>query len=273
MWLATLLAAPFLAYLAILILLFVGQDRLLFPVGQVAPAGPLPPGAELLELALPSGEKLRGVHFPPAGAPPDGRLLVLAFGGNSWNAQAMGQFVSESLPQADVVAFHYRGYPPSEGAPGAAALREDALRIHDFARTRFTPARTVAVGLSLGSGVAGHLAAGRPLDGIILVTPYDSLRAVAAGQYPWLPAGRLLRHDLDPAGALAGGRIPVAIIAAAGDRVIPPARTEALRRAVGTPAFDLVIAAGHNDIYDHPRFRPAMREALARILAAGAPRP
>ena len=44
------------------------------------------------------------------------------------------------FPEADVVAFHYRGYPPSEGSPGAAALVEDALRIHDFARARLRPA-------------------------------------------------------------------------------------------------------------------------------------
>lgn len=270
--LVTLLLVPLVAWLAIVALVYFNQERLLFPVGHVAATGPMPPGAEPLELVVPSGERLRGVHFPPAGPAPGERLLVIAFGGNSWNAQAMGQFVHETLPQADVVAFHYRGYPPSEGAPGAAAMRDDALRIHDFARARFAPARTVAVGLSLGSGVAGHLAAARPLDGLVLVTPYDSLGAVSAGHYPWLPARLLLRHDLDPATELRGNSAPVAIIAASRDRVIPPARTAALRAAIGIPAFDLTIDAGHNDIYDHPRFRPAMQEAIERLVAFPPPR-
>ena len=65
MWLTTFLVAPVLIYLIIAAILFFAQTALIFPGAGVAPAGPPPPGAERLELAAPSGERLHGVHIPP----------------------------------------------------------------------------------------------------------------------------------------------------------------------------------------------------------------
>ena len=195
-------------------------------------------------------------------------LLILGFGGNAWNAAAVAEYLHDLFPEAHVAAFHYRGYAPSGGAPGAEALQQDALLVHDFVKARLRPARTVAIGLSIGSGVAPFLAARRPLDGLILVTPFDSLGALAAGHYPWLPVRLLLRHRMEPAAELRGTRLPVAIIAGERDTLVRPARTEALRRAVPNLVLDRTIAgASHNDIYDRPEFRAAMREALAQVTA------
>lgn len=259
---------PLLLYAAICAAVFLFQAALLFPTGQVRPAGPPPAGAARVALAAASGERLHGLHVPPA-APGAERVLVLGFGGNAWNAEEMADYLHGLYPRADVVAFHYRGYPPSEGSPGAAALREDAPLIFDWAAARFPGRRVVAVGFSIGSGVAASLAARRPLAGLILVTPFDSLAAVAAGHYPWLPVRLLFRHEMDAAADLRAVRAPVALLAGGGDTLIPPARTDALRRAVPNLAFDRTIAdAGHNDIYQREDFRAAMAEALA-ALAAG----
>jgi len=266
----SLLALPVLTYAAICIVLFFAQAALLFPVGQVGSPGPLPRTAERLELAAASGDRLRGVHIPPD-RPAAERLLILGFGGNAWNGDDMARTLHDLYPQADVVAFSYRGYPPSEGRPSTAALQDDAVRIHDFAVARLRPTRTIAVGFSIGSGIAASLAAHRGLDGTILVTPFDSLGKVAAGQYPWLPVRLLFRNPLEPARDLAGLRLPIAIVAAARDRLILPARTEALRRAIPDLVFDATIAGvGHNDIYRDPGFPAAMTAALARIEAAPA---
>jgi hypothetical protein len=65
---------------------------------------------------------------------------------------------------------------------------------------------------------------------------------------------------------LSGSRVPTAIVAGDRDTLIPPARTRALRAAVPNLVFERTIAgAGHNDIYDRPEFRAAMREALERV--------
>ncbi len=218
-------------YLLILLTLFVAQTAILFPAGQVGPPGPMPAGAGRLSMTAASGERLHGIHIPPVMSAGE-RRLVIGFGGNAWNAEAMAAYLHDLYPEAHVVAFHYRGYRPSEGTPGAAALLADAPLVLDAAREHVRPTRTVAVGFSVGSGVAASLAARRDLDGLILVTPFDSLGAVAAGQYPWLPVRALLMHRMEPAADLAGTQVPVAILASARDTLIPPARTDALRRAV-----------------------------------------
>lgn len=263
-----LILLPLLLYAALCAAVFFFQTALIFPVSQVGPAGPLPPGAARVELRAAGGERLAGLHVPPgagageAGLPP----VILGFGGNAWNADAMAGYLHDLYPAADIAAFHYRGYPPSEGSPGAAALREDALAIFDWAQRRFPGRRMVAVGFSIGSGVAAFLAAQRPLAGAILVTPFDSLAAAAADHYPWLPVRLLFRHELPAAEYLRASRVPVAILSAQRDTIIPPARADALRRAVPHLVFDRTIAgAGHNDIYQREGFRTAMAEALAAL--------
>lgn len=266
MW--KLLLIPAFLYLALLLTLFAFQARILFPAGAVGGAGPLPPGAERLSLDTSDGNRLHGVHIAPA--VPGSRTLVLGFGGNGWNAEAAAAYLHGLFPEADVIAFHYRGYRPSSGEPSARALIEDAPLVHDLAAARARPDRIVAVGLSVGSGVAASLASRRPLDGLILVTPFDSMRKVAAGQYPWLPVRWLFRHEFRSAEWLRGSTVPTAIVAAGRDSLIPAERTEGLRRATGRLVFDRTIAdAGHNDIYDRPEFRAAMREALSSIGAVG----
>ena len=263
-----LIAVPLLLYAAICAAVFFLQTSLLFPVSQVGPAGPLPPGAARVQLEAASGERLIGLHIPPRPGAGQGEApVILGFGGNAWNAEAMAAYLHDLYPEADVVAFHYRGYPPSEGSPSAAALREDAVILFDWAARRFPDRKRLAVGFSIGSGVAASLAAQRPLDGAILVTPFDSLAAAAADNYPWLPVRLLFRHELPAAADLRGNRVPVAILSGERDTLILPARSDALRQAAPNLAFSRVIAnAGHNDIYQREEFRAAMQEALDTLL-------
>ncbi|MFL6844721.1 MAG: alpha/beta hydrolase [Allosphingosinicella sp.] len=262
MW--KLLLVPIFLYLALLVAIYAFQGRLLFPAGSVGGAGPLPPRAERLMLDTPDGYRLQGVHIGPA-AKPSG-TLILGFGGNGWNAESAASYLHDLFPEADILAFHYRGYPPSTGTPGAKALIDDAPLVYDLAEARLHPARTIAVGFSIGSGVAASLAPRRPIDGLILVTPFDSLASVAADHYPWLPVRWLFRHEMKPAEWLRGSKIPTAIIAGGRDSLILSPRTEGLRRATGHLVYDRTIAgAGHNDIYDRPEFRAALREAFVRV--------
>lgn len=126
--------------------------------------------------------------------------------------------------------------------------------------------RGLSVGFSIGTGVAAQLSAKRKLDGLILVTPFDSLKAVAQSMYPWLPIGPIFAHQIDAAGPLRSGTTPVAVIAAERDEIVAPERTAALRKALPKLAFDRTIkAAGHNDIYARSDFHEAMREALEAV--------
>lgn len=245
--------------------MFEFQSQLIFPTHAVAPAGPWPAGAERLSIVLPEEQELVGIHIPPD-EPAKDRTLILGFGGNAWNAQDVAEYLHELFPDEQVVAFHYRGYAPSRGSPSAEALIADAPKIYDFAVERLTPERVVAVGFSIGSGIAAQLAAIRSFDGLILVTPFDSLKAVAESMYPWLPIGVFFEHEIDSASALDDVDVPVAIIAAERDEIVPAARTDALRPHVRALVFDRTIAgAGHNDIYARSDFHEAMRDAFDRL--------
>ncbi len=248
-----------LALLAALIAaLAVSQTALLFPRALVGPLPDLPSGTRGLRLDRPGGDVLHG-HLIPGRDP--GLPVLLGFGGNAWNAGAVALFLHQIAPAHTVVAFHYRGYAPSTGRPSAAALKDDAEAIFDLIATEASP-EIIAVGFSIGSGVAAHLAATRPLQGLVLVTPFDRLSRVAQASFPFAPVSLLFRHEMDAATALTRTKAPVALILATRDEVIPPARAEALASAL--PEAQVTrIEAGHNDIYNHPAFAPALRDALA----------
>lgn len=253
-------------YLAVLTLFALLQTRMLFPTHLVPPASPLAPGAQRLVLDTPDGHRLRGVHIPPREPRADGRTLILAFGGNGWNAEAAAEVLHQIHRQADVVAFLHRGYAPSAGKPSAQAMLADAPLVHDSAVRRIRPDRTIAVGFSIGSGVAAELVGKRPIDGAILVTPFDTLEAVASDLYPWLPVGLLFQHEMNPAASLAEQAQPIALIVAGRDDIIPAERSEGLRRAVPNLVLHRTIAGvGHNDIYTHDEFAGAMREAFSAV--------
>ena len=250
--------------------MFAMQNHLMFPTHAVVRPGPLPRGSTRLTIAVEGGDELHGVHVPPAGNGTGQRTLVLGFGGNAWNAEDAATYIHGLFPDADVVAFHYRGYRPSTGSPSAEALMADAPLVYDAAVARVRPEKTVAVGFSIGTGVAAALAGQRPLDGLILVTPFDSLKAVAGDLYPFVPVGALFRHDMDAAAALKASKVPTALVAAEHDEIVSPRRTAALRPSVGNLVFDRTIkGAGHNDIYQRSDFQRAMDEALDAVGKGG----
>jgi pimeloyl-ACP methyl ester carboxylesterase len=255
-------------YLVVVLVAFLAQDRILFPTYLVGPAKGLPPDAERLELRATDGTRLEGVRIPPAPGPRSD-TLVLVFAGNASNAQGVAEQLHEIYPDREIAAFFYRGYAPSGGRTSASRLIDDAPLVYDHVAGRLRPQRIVAVGISLGSGVASALAARRPLDGLILVTPFDSLGATARQLHPWLPVSLLLRHDMRSADQLRGTRQPVAVIASGRDRLVRADRTEALRLAIPNLVFDATVPrARHDDIFFHPEFAPAMREAMRRVEAA-----
>jgi len=247
--------------------MFQFQSHLIFPVHAVPPAGRLPSSAARLSLPTPDGHTLHGVHIPPDGLNP-GRVLVLGFGGNAWNGQDVAEYLHELYPDVDVVTFHFRGYAPSTGSPSADALVADAPLVYDAAVEQVQPKRVIAVGFSIGTGVAAQLSKARKLDGLILVTPFDSLKAVAQAMYPWLPIGPFFEHEIDAAGPLRTSKVPVGIIAAEHDSIVPRERTEALRKVIPDLVYDRTVSgAGHNDIYARSEFHEAMHEALKRLKA------
>jgi pimeloyl-ACP methyl ester carboxylesterase len=224
---------------------WLAQDRLVFFPQPVASTAHLPADATSLEIVATDGTRLRGwMRVAPVTPAP----AVLYFGGNA--EEVSWTLADLRWPREwTIIAINYRGYGTSEGAPGESALVADALAIHDqiAARPDMDARRIVAVGRSLGTGVAVKIAAARPLAGVILVSPYDSLVELGRTHYPWLPVSWLLRHRFDAGADARRAHAPLLAIVADRDSIIPRERSQALFDAwAGPKAWLVVPATDHN---------------------------
>jgi len=247
--------------LTVPLLVWLLQDRMVF-FPRPLEFRPVPRASlEEITITAADGVKLRGWFVGGRGTPAP---LVIYFGGNaeevSWLADAAGRFAGWSL-----LLVNYRGYGESEGRPGEGALLRDAVSVYDYAARRpgVDPVRIVAMGRSLGSGVAVHLAGERPLRGLILVSPYDSLVAVARRHYPYLPVSLMLRHRFDSIAHAPRIRTPLLCLVATEDRVIPVSHSRTLFDAWGGPkALREVPRADHDSIAGDPAYWAALADFL-----------
>jgi pimeloyl-ACP methyl ester carboxylesterase len=269
MWVIDLALSLAVLYAIIIAGMYFAQTWLLFPTLLArATRGELPESTQRLKFTTPDGKSLIGARIPAVGAKTNDAPSLLGFGGNAWNAETMVLMLHRLFPDRSVIGFHYRGYPPSRGRPSAEALLSDSLVVFDHLRQAQASEPIIAVGFSIGSGVAAYVARHRPAKGLVLVTPFDSLEALARDLYWWAPVRPLIRHRMPTIEFLRDSLVPTALVIAEHDGVVPARRSEPLRAAIRNLVFERVIDAGHNDIYDRPAFAAAMQEALARIEAA-----
>ena len=253
------------------VFLYFYQEKMLFYPTPPASSVPRPARGDVEDVRLlaADGVQLSGwfIRSGPGRAP-----LLIYFGGNaedvSWLVGMADGFAGHSL-----LLLNYRGYGGSGGRPGESALFADALLAYDYATQRrdVDASRVLAMGRSLGSGVAVHLAAHRQLAGVILVSPYDSVRALAQSIYPWLPVGLLLKHPFDSLSRAGSLATPLLCLVAPNDGVIPPTNSRRLFDAWGgsDKRWTEVREAGHDDISGEPRYWEEIATFLGRISGPG----
>ena len=241
---------------------WLAQDSLIFFPQPVLSTAHLPARAAPLEVTAADGTHLRGWLLPGATNPAP---AVLYFGGN---AEEVSWTLSDARwpPEWTIVGINYRGYGGSEGKPGERELTADALAIYDAlaARDDVDRRRIVVFGRSLGTAMAVHVAARRPVAGVILVSPFDSLAAVGHDHYAWLPVALLLKHRFDALADARSIQAPLAVIAGDADSIIRAERSRALYDAwAGPKTWQLIAGAGHNDLGASDAFW----QGVARMLA------
>jgi len=226
------------------------------------------PAASEITISSADGAKLHGWLVRPHGA--ERVPLVLYYGGNaeevSHMLEAIGDPVRGDTPGVAWLLLNYRGYGASEGSPSERSLVADALAQYDHASVLpgIDPARVFAFGRSLGSGVAVQLAAHRPVRAVILVSPYDSIAAVAKRYYWYLPVDWLLKHRFDSIGLAPHMKQPLLCFIAERDDVIPPDHAEKLFAAWAGPKRRVLLGgAGHNTTDGTAGFWPAVQAFLA----------
>ncbi|MGI9305702.1 MAG: alpha/beta hydrolase [Gammaproteobacteria bacterium] len=233
---------------------------------------PPPPGVarELadmaVEIAAPDGAVLRGWEHPGnAFAPPTDCRLMIYFGGNN---EEVSDHITDnggrfSCPQWYI---NYRGFGESGGAPAADALRADALLVFDEAakKLELRENEVCVLGRSLGSHMAAHVAANRPVKKLIMVTPFDSVLNIAKTRYPIFPVQRILRHPFDTLAEAPHISAPSLFLLAETDYVVPHAHSENL--IANWPAAHTVVhlpETTHADIADAPSYWRAITHFMS----------
>lgn len=188
---------------------------------------------------------------------------VVYFGGNAERIEGLRSELASALPRRTVYLVAYRGYGASTGEPSEAAIAPDALAVFDDVRRRHPGGRIAVVGRSLGSGVAAHVAGVRPVDRLVLVTPFDGMACPASARNRLVPIRWLLEERWESAKALAAFQAPMLVLRAGNDEVVPAACTDALLAALPkAPRVEAFADADHDSISDDPRYWQALIEFL-----------
>lgn len=241
-------------YVLLCAAMYFAQDRLLyFPSPEVDR-----PGARALHLH--SGTETVKVWELHGGARP----ALIYFGGNGEDVGFNIPELDQHLPGLAFYLVNYRGYGGSTGVPREDALIADAEAVYDWVRARH--GSIMVMGRSLGTGVAVALATRRPVAGVVLVTPYDSIANIGAGRYPWLPVRWLIKDPYNSLARMKQVRAPVFVLIAGQDESIPKARSDALIAAIPAGLGHTVIVpeAGHNDIETFPSYWEGLKTFLAQ---------
>ncbi|MHB2242952.1 alpha/beta hydrolase [Pseudomonas monsensis] len=194
----------------------------------------------------------------------DGPRAVIYFGGNAEDVSRNLPGFAEAFPDDALYFLHYRGFGGSGGSPSEEAIAKDALALFD--QVYASHPQIAVVGRSLGSGVAVRLASQRPVQQLILVTPYNSLEEIAEQHYPWLPVKWLLRDRFESGRYAAHIRVPTLLLAASDDEVIARASTERLLDSFpkSVAVLKVVPDSGHNSISERREYLQWMRDVLNR---------
>jgi len=180
---------------------------------------------------------------------------VIYFGGNAESIQDNRSALASAPPGTTSYLLAYRGYGASEGEATEPLLLADAEALYDHVQVRHPRAPISVIGRSLGSGVASHLAARRPVARVVLVTPFDSLVAVAKSHYPFMPVGLLMRERYESFRKLPLHQGPFLILRAEHDEIVPASSTYRLVEALPREATVVVLeGTGHNTLSSDPDY-------------------
>jgi pimeloyl-ACP methyl ester carboxylesterase len=266
LWQVPLAAAA--VYAALLALLWLGQEKLIFLPQKLPQHHRFDFGPDVHEawVEREHGVRLHALHLRlPA---PDGVVFYLH--GNAGNLDSW--FSNADFwrrANLDLFMLDYRGYGKSGGrVQSEAQLLADVRAAWQALQPqgpRYAGRKHILFGRSLGSALAAQLALEVEPDLLVLVSPYESLQALAAEHYAWVPRA-LLRYPLRTDEAVARLATPLVLVHGEHDEVIGLHHSERLlARAPAAARARLVrvAGAGHNDLQLFPEYLQGLREAFA----------
>ena len=182
-------------------------------------------------------------------AKPKGTVIV--FHGNAGKAADRTYYI-ETLSALGyrVILAEYPAYGGRKGTLGEKVFVADGAETVRLAFEQFG-GPVYLLGESLGCGVAASVAARTQvkIDGIILITPWDTLASVAQSKFSFLPVRLLLTDKYDSIGNLRSFKGKIALIGAERDEIIPIKHARRLYDSLSVveKRMWIIAGAGHND--------------------------
>jgi len=248
-------------YLVILVMLFLLQNRMIFLPSATAFGDCL--GSDVFEVEPVTAESGVRFYYRAAEEP---EAVVLYFHGNAGSACHRIHFIAEleDLPY-DFAILEYPGFGQDDRPPTEGAILEAALQLYDEVADRVP--NIFLFGESLGSSVAAYVASQREVSGAIFQSPFTSLKNVARAHYPIIPVSLLLRSNFETLKWAEEAQIPIMILSAERDEVVPARDTKRLADSLSVPPeLHIFPQAFHNTILaeDEDRYWQLIREFLGR---------
>lgn len=182
--------------------------------------------------------------------PREASECVIYFGGSSESVELRRPNLAGPCSDMTRYFMPYRGFGPNWGMKiTESGIKADGIRLFDRLAARHDRVHVVA--RSLGTGVGLAVAANRDVDRLALITPYDSIAAVAREKYRIVPTGRLLRDKFESWRDAANIQKPALVCLAGLDKVISPRRWEELKKHFKVPPVETVFKhCDHSNIAD-----------------------
>jgi len=219
---------------------------------------------EEIEFQSGDGVRLYSWYLRAEGAGP----TVLFLQGNAGNiTDRLDVLAALSEIGADAFFLGYRGYGRSEGTPSEKGLYLDArAAVRYLTQERgVAPNRLALMGESLGCALAIELASQERCGGVVLQSPFTSVRDMAARVLPLFPAHWFLKTKFDNLSKIASVSAPILFFAARHDEVVPFSQTRRLFEAApGEPTWVEFDDGGHNDLFS--RHRSEWKQVVSAFL-------
>ncbi|SNX60331.1 hypothetical protein SAMN06296273_1793 [Nitrosomonas ureae] len=269
--LLNLLILLFVAYLAMVLLVYLIQSRLVyFPDKQLSNT-PAMFGVDYssVSIATADGETLHGWWVPV----PDATGTVLFFHGNAGNISHRINYLTMFKQLGyNTLLFDYRGYGESSGTPSESGTYLDAQAAwqHLIVTQKIVPEQIVLFGESLGGPIAAWLAAREKPGLLVLASTFTAVSDLATQIYPFLPVRWINRFEYNTLESLQSVTCPVFIAHSPQDEIVPFQHGQRLFQTVSRPKQFLTLQGGHNNgfIFMQPAWQKALGTFMDEHLAS-----
>jgi len=221
------------------------------------------PSAEIVQTPRQAGLQFQDLYFTTADGVRlngwfiphrDARATLVWFHGNAGNISHRVENIKllHDKVKINIFIFDYRGYGRSAGSISEEGSYRDGVAALDFVRQQLgVEAKSLIIfGRSLGAAVAAEVALRFPCRGLILETPFTSIRDMAKTVFPVLPIGPLLQTRYDVVEKVGRIKVPLLVLHGDHDDVVPYEQGKKVFAAAREPKeFYTIKGATHNDTY------------------------